>query len=333
MNRREAISIIGGGLLLAGCGTSALNRATKVGMSTPADVVNNGVYAWIEACVEILRGAGWETRIYPNSAVGGERDRIYQSQLGLLEINETGGDEIGRWSPMAHASGRPFLIDSYDHMSRILSDTPFLSRISHELAPYGLQLVDMAYTGSMVGLFTRGTPVRRLADLRKLRLRVLSAADFHLLNAWRVNGVQVAWEEVAQALQSGMVDAYLNPPNVAPMFGHGTVLDYFTDLRMGPAARLIVVSTKWLNGLDALERATLERSFAAGRAANRRWISASQARDRQKLAEVGIEWIDLTVEERAEWLAACAAIPPDAWDRPDATAQYNRWIEETRGTS
>ncbi len=333
MNRRQAISIIGGGMLLASCGKSALNHAVKIGMSTPANVISNGVYAWIAACVATLRQAGWETRVYPNSAVGGERDRIYQSQLGLLEINETGGDELSRWSPMAHASARPFLIDSYAHMSRILSDTPFLARISQDLAPRGLRLVDLAYTGSMVGLFTRGTPVRSLADLRKLRLRVLSAADFHLLNAWGVNGVQVAWEEVAQALQSGMVDAYLNPPNVAPMFGHGTVLDYFTDLKMGPAARLIVVSTKWLQSLSDTERAILERAFAAGRAANRRWIETSQARDRQKLTEVGIEWIDLTAGERAEWLAACAAIPPDAWDTPEATQQYRRWIDATRVTA
>lgn len=333
MNRRDALLALGGGLLLSACENADLEHAVKIGMSTPANATHNGVYAWIGACVEALRAQNWPVRIYPNSSIGNERDRVYQTQLGLLEINETGGDEIGRWSPLAHASARPFLINSYDHMNRFLADTPYLEQVSRDLDRHGLQLIDVAYTGSMVGLFTRGTPVRAMADLRRLRLRVLSSADFSLLHAWNVRGVQVAWEEVAQALQSGMVDAYLNPPNIAPMFGHGSVLDYFTDLRMGPAGRFIVVSTKWLAQLSGDQRQALENAFAAGRSANRAWINQTISRDRVRLEQVGIEWIDLSDDQRGEWMRASAAIPPSRWDHPDATALYNRWIEQTREAS
>lgn len=331
MNRRRMLQALGGGVLLSGCDDShALNEATKVGMSTPANSTHNGVYAWIEACTRTLRSSGWEVRVYPNSSIGNERDRIYQTQLGLLELNETGGDEIGRWSPIAQASSRPFIINSYAHMDRLLAETPYLARVSEDLRAHDLRLVDLAYTGSMVGLFTRGAPVRTLADLRRLRLRVLSAADFSLLNAWDVRGVQVAWEEVSQALQSGMVDAYLNPPNIAPMFGHGTVLDYFTDLRLGPASRLIVLSTRWYDKLTSTQRDALEGAFAAGRAANRAWVRETLARDRARLDQVGIEWIELDEAQRQEWVAASARIPMSRWDRPNAVAQYGDWVEQTR---
>lgn len=333
MNRRGLLRALGAGALVAGCapaGGGSLRSDVKIGMSTPADAVHNGVYAWVDACIRVFQAGGMGTRVYPNSAIGGERERTLQTQLGLLEINVTGNDEISRWSPLAYASARPFLVDSYAHMDRFLDRTPHLARMSADLAPHGLRLVDIVYTGSMVGLFTRGKPVRTLDDMRSLRLRVLSAADMDLLNAWQVRGVQVAWEEVAQALQTGMVDAYLNPPNVAPMFGHGSVLDYFTDLRMGPAARLVVASTRWIDTLSPDERDLLEAGFAAGREANRRWTRDTIERDRARLAEIGIEWIELTPDQRREWVQASAAIQQGRWEDPELTRQFLRWIEETR---
>jgi TRAP-type C4-dicarboxylate transport system substrate-binding protein len=325
--------VLGAGALVAGCsqnGGGGLRSDIKVGMSTPADALHNGAYAWVAACIAVLEEAGLTTRVYPNSAIGGERERTIQTQMGLLELNLTGNDEVNRWSPLSYASARPFLVDSYAHMDRFLDQTPYLERISADLAPHGLRLVDYVYTGSMVGLFTRGRPVRNLDDMRALRLRVLSAADMDLLHAWDVRGVQVAWEEVAQALQTGMVDAYLNPPNIAPLFGHGSVLDYFTDLRMGPAARLVVASTRWLDSLGARDRDVLELAFAAGRAANRSWIRDTIARDRARLEEIGIEWVVPTAEQRHEWVEASEAIHTGRWEDPAVTTEFLQWLDETR---
>lgn len=332
MKRRGFIRGLGLGALGACAAPAWANLASdvKVGMSTPASLEHNGVYVWIRTCADALQEAGFGTRVYPNSTLGGDRERTYQMQLGLLELNATGGDEIGRWSPMIAATGRPFLIASYDHMSRLLSQTPYIERVSSELRAYGLELIDMAYTASMVGLFTRGTPVHNMDDLRRLRLRVLSEADFALLRAWDVRGVQVAWEEVAQGLQTGIIDAYLNPPNIALMFGHGSVLDYFTDLRMGPAGRLVVASTAWLDSLGAGQRDDVERAFTAARAANRAWTAATQSADRTSLQRAGIEWIELTPEARQEWVDASAAIPPSHWETADAREQYMEWVEQTR---
>lgn len=335
MRRRAFFEGLGLAALSAAAPTAIradLGSDVKIGLSTPANLERNGVYVWIRTCADALEAAGFAVRVYPNSTLGGDRERTYQVQLGLLDLNATGGDELGRWSPLVAGSARPFLIGSYEHMSRIVTATPYVERISAELRPHGLELIDLAYTASMVGLFTRGKPVRRLADLRQLRLRVLSEADFALLRAWQVRGVQVAWEEVAQGLQTGIIDAYLNPPNVALMFGHGSVLDYFTALRMGPAARLVVASTRWLDALTADQRTAADRAFAAARAANRQWTTATQAADRAGLEKAGIEWIDLSDEERAEWVEASRAITPGDWERPEVTAEYLEWVERTRGS-
>ncbi len=317
------------GFSATGLKALTIDNDVKFGFSSPASLENNGVYVWLDACAQVLRENGFGTRMYPNSGLGGEMERLYQTQLGLMELNVTSGDSIGRWSPLLYAGARPFLIETYEHMDRLLTETPYLKAMSEELAPHDIEIVDIVYTGSMVGLFTRGLPVRTLADLRNLRLRVLSAADMDLLHAWDVRGVQVAWEEVAQALQTGMVDAYLNPPNIAPMYGHGAVLDYFTDLGMGPAVRILIVSKKWLNSLSSEQLAVFKQAKTAGRKANRAWNKNAIKRDRERLEKTGIQWISLTHAERDEWVEACRKIPPNRWEVKEKTVQYLEWVQQT----
>jgi TRAP-type C4-dicarboxylate transport system substrate-binding protein len=314
-------------------GTAAMARDVpdfKVGMSTPADPVRNGVYVWIQAFASVFEREGGQVRIFANSSLGGEKERMDQLAIGRLEVNETGGDELARLSTLFHASLEPFIIDSYDQWDALLEQTPFVAEVNRELADDDLMLLDYAYTGEMAGLFTRRTPVHRIAELRPLRLRILSASDLNLLAAWGVRGVQVAWEEVAQALQTGMVDGYLNPPIVAAMFGHGNVLDYFTDLRIGPSARLIVVSRRWYEGLDAAGRELFDRAVRSGRAANRAWRRKAGAGERAAVEKIGIEWIEPSPAAREEWRALNSRIAPTRWDTPAAVAHFHELVETAR---
>jgi TRAP-type C4-dicarboxylate transport system substrate-binding protein len=302
----------------------------KLGMSTPTDPVRNGVYVWIKAFSDVIERDGGRVRVYANSSLGGEKERMDQLAIGRLEVNETGGDELARLSTLFHASLEPFVIDSYAQWDDLLEATDFLPTVNRELADDDLVLLDYAYTGEMAGLFTHATPVHRIEELRPLRLRILSASDLNLLNAWGVHGVRVAWEEVAQALQTGMVDGYLNPPIVAVMFGHGNVLDYFTDLRIGPSARLIVVSRRWYESLGTTERQLFDRAVRAGRAANRAWREAAGARERAAVEKIGIKWIEPTPSAREEWRALNRNIAPTRWDTPAAIAHFHELVQRVR---
>lgn len=303
----------------------------KIGMSTPLDLQRNGSYVWVKTFADAMERAGARVRIYPNSGLGGEKERMDQVSIGLLEINETGGDELVRLSPLFHAQ-RPFEIESYEQMDRLLEHTDFLAEVNRELADDDLIMLDYAYTGAMVGLLSHGTPVRSIEDLRKLRLRIISAADLNLLEAWQVRGVRVAWEEVSQALQTGMVDAYLNPPIVAVMFGHGNVIDYFTDLRMGPSARCIVTSRRWYESLVPEARAALRNAVSEARAANRAWSSEAVARERAMLEKAGIEWLDIEPAARDEWRALTRKIERTRWESPEAEARLKVMIDIARET-
>jgi len=317
-------------LVASTCLVASEPRATKIGMATPADVADNGIYVWIKAFSDSLKESGMDIRIFPNGILGGDKERIEQMALDLLEVNVTNPDEISRLSPTFYGIAPPFMFESYPHMDRFLQDSPFLDEVNVELAPHGLKVIDFAYTGAMVGLLTRGIPVRNLTELQTIRLRFLSAPDLKLFAAWNVRGVQVSWSEVAHALATGMVDGYLNPPAVATMFGHGSVLDYFTDLRMGPSARLIVVSTSWYENLSAAEKKLFHTACSKARRANRQWNSVYISKERAALERVGIEWLIPTDAARDEWAEHTIDFMSPKWEDPAKTALVRKWINETR---
>lgn len=317
--------------LLASANMMAMEpRATKIGMATPADAVDNGIYVWIKTFSDSLKESGMDIQIYPNGILGGDKERIEQMALDLLEVNVTNPDEISRLSPTFYGIAPPFMFESYPHMDRFLEDSPFLAEVNQQLAPHGLRIIDFAYTGAMVGLLTRDIPVRNLTELQSIRLRFLSAPDLKLFAAWNVRGVQVSWSEVAHALATGMVDGYLNPPAVATMFGHGSVLDYFTDLRMGPSARLIVASTAWYENLTRNEQQAFQVASSKARAANREWNSVYIAKERAALEKVGIEWIIPTEAARSEWAEHTVDFMSPKWEDPEKTALVRKWINNTR---
>tara|TARA_R110001592_G_scaffold273697_1_gene540698 strand:- start:5539 stop:6369 length:831 start_codon:yes stop_codon:yes gene_type:complete len=242
--------------------------------------------------------SGMATSLSTNAALGREEDRTELTGLGLLNLNDAGISEATALSDTYVVAQLPFLFRDLAHFEQLLEDQSFLSEVNDKLARAGLVLIDAAFLGGMSGLFTTQRPVRTIEDMKGLRLRAMDRRDLVLIETFGASGVQVAWEETPQALQTGIASGYLNPPLAPVLFGHGAYLNYFTDLRIAPAHRLIVASSKWINSLGASERETVEAAFAAGRAANRKWSQERLQSDLQLLKDSGIETVEVSQEAR-----------------------------------
>jgi TRAP-type transport system periplasmic protein len=252
----------------------------------------------MRACLDAMEISGIATSLSTNAALGREEDRTELTGLGLLNLNDAGISEATALSDTYVVAQLPFLFPDLAHFGRLLEDQSFLSEVNENLGRAGLVLIDAAFLGGMSGLFTTQRPVRTIEDMKGLRLRAMDRRDLVLIETFGASGVQVAWEETPQALQTGIASGYLNPPLAPVLFGHGAYLKYFTDLRIAPAHRLIIASSKWMNALGLPEREAVEAAFAAGRAANRKWSQERLQNDLQLLRESGIETVEVSEEAR-----------------------------------
>ncbi|MEM7705333.1 MAG: TRAP transporter substrate-binding protein [Pseudomonadota bacterium] len=277
----------------------ALSSAqVKIALSSTADSQRSGPFVWAQAFASELNRAGMKTTIYPSSTLGNEIVRTEQILLGLLEVNVTGNHEVEMFSELFASLELPFLFESVDEINALVDQTDFLDQVNASALDLGMRVVDFASLGGMSGLFTTHSAVRRLEDVAPLRLRAMSAQQLEYLQNWGSAGTQVAWEEVPQALQTGIAHGYLNPPIVAVQFGHGGQLNYYTDLRFQPSMRTVVVSEKWYQGLDPAQQQVVERAIQHARAAMRDWNKTTEATEFQMLRDIGIEIIELSPEER-----------------------------------
>ncbi len=310
LDRRMLVSgaMMAGAIAACGDVSAGRPRAALAGAPNPQA---NGVWIWMRACLEALEKAGVAMQLSANAALGREEDRTEMTGLGLVQLNDASISEATALSDLYVIAQLPFLFDDLGHFDRLISNEDFLAEVNADLRKAGLRLVDAAFLGGMSGLFTARRPVRQLSDMKGLRLRAMDRQDLFLIEAFGASGVQVAWEETPQALQTGIASGYLNPPLAPVLFGHGAYLRYFTDMRVTPAHRLIFVSLKWLHSLEDDRRAAVEAAFLAGRKANREWAQARLESDLASLAELDTETVPLSVEARAEFKAAARAAYPD----------------------
>ncbi|UPT65128.1 MAG: TRAP transporter substrate-binding protein DctP [Hyphomonadaceae bacterium JAD_PAG50586_4] len=295
-------SVLAAAAVLGGCETPP-RAEILAALAGAKNAELNGIWIWLSTFAATLQAGGMSVEVSANSALGGRSERTELSALGLLHVNDANIQEVSAFSSTYVALELPFLIDSFDHFQRFVDAPDFRSAVNRELSRSGMVFADAALLGGASGLFTVGRAVRTPDDLRGMRLRGSDARSLVLIEAFGASSVQVAWEEVPQALQTGIASGYLNPPIAALLFGHGSQLDYFVDLRTSIAHRAIVMSRRWLDRLNADQLALVERGTQAARIANRAWAEERRRRELSALTEVGIEVISLSAEARRAFVA------------------------------
>mgnify|MGYP003115147580 FL=1 len=326
---RRAVLAAGGALAVTACGAPGPRRDVLAALAGAANSPVNGVWIWMDAFARTLNAAGMSVELSANSALGSEPDRTEMTGLGLLHANDAGITELVAYSDAYRAPGLPFLLDDIGHFERFIAAPAFRTWLARELDPAGLVFADAALLGGMSGLFTARTPIHEIADVERLRLRAMGRLDLLMIEALGASGVQVAWEEVPQALQTGIAQGYFNPPLAPVLFGHGSQIGYFLDLNMSAAHRAVVLSARWLETLTPERRGAVDRAVAAGHRANRDWALNGREREMAALAEIDIEVIEPDAALRrifAERVRAAypRMAPPEAVERFVALARETR---------
>lgn len=291
-------------LCLAPVGVSGSAAADiRIGMSSSADSDNSGVYIWVKAFVAELERAGIGATVYPSSTLGSEIVRSQQVLLGLLEVNATGTQEIEIYSELIAAFELPFLFSGNLEPDALFHHTDYREELNRSTIPHGIRVADVAIMGGMTGIFTARAPVKKVGDIANFRLRAMVSDQIDWVESWGGSATKVAWEEVPQALQTGIADGYINPPIIAYLFGHGGQLDYFTDLAIVPSVRAIVFSELWYQSLSASERETVDNAVVRARVANRTWAQQTVKNELALLESIGIDVIQLSPAERDQFRA------------------------------
>lgn len=279
----------------------AAAQEVKVALDCPPDKVKCGSYVFAATLIDELKAAGFQVREQPVNSIGGEAERLDQVTQGLLEVNFADLARAAQLNKFTFGFMLPYLFDSLDHLDKATVQGKLLDQVNSGTVPKGARIVALVSVGGGSGIFNTKHPVTKPADLSDLRIRALDENQLKLFKAWGTNGVVITMPEVANALQTGIADGYLNPPFVPFLFGHTDLLKFYTDANVSQALRVAMVSEDWYKGLKPDQKQKFDAAVAKAQSANRAWVVESDKAAIAQLEKAGIKITSLTPEGRAQF--------------------------------
>src|ERR1044071_7236520 len=109
-------------------------------------------------------------RVFHSRQLGEEKETIEQTRVGAIDLNRTNVAPIGSLVPAANVLALPFLFRSFDHLHTVL-DHPIGDEILGSSQSHGFVGLTFYDSGSR-SIYNSVRPVRTLADMKGLRIRV-----------------------------------------------------------------------------------------------------------------------------------------------------------------
>jgi C4-dicarboxylate-binding protein DctP len=245
-----------------------------------------------------------KVEVYPNSTLYKDGEEMEALQLGSVQML---APSVAKFGPLGvrefEVFDLPYIFDNFAELHKVTE------------GPVGKQLFDKLQTKNIVGLafwdngfkdFSANKALRLPGDAKGLKFRIQSSKVLES-EIRALGGIPqvMAFSEVYQALQTGVVDGTENPPSNFYTQKMNEVQKYLTMTDHGVIEYAVITQKKFWDGLPADIRTTLEGAMKdATKYAN----DIAKEENDKALAAVKAtgktEIITLTPDAKAAWKKA-----------------------------
>ena len=315
MDRRHAIRLgaiafaIGmGSLLPAAAQTKLVLKATDVhplGYPTVEAVVRMGKK--LEAATNGRIGI----QMYPSMQLGGEKEMIEQAQVGALQLARISVGPMGPIVPELNVFNLPFMFRDNAHMEKVI-DGPIGEEMLKKLSDHPTAgLVGLAWMNAGTrNVYNSKHPVKTVDDLKGLKIRMMGNPVFvDTMNSLGGNGIAMGYDQLINALQTGVVDgAENNEPSYASG-QHYRHAKYYSMTGHLMIPEILVFSKKSWDGLSKEDQALIAKvGKEAQQEARGLWY------EMEKKSIVQMKEAGAVINEVADRKPFQAAVKP-VWDK------------------
>lgn len=186
----------------------------------------------------------------PFSMLGGEVEVLNQLQMGAIQgmgVSSVASTNLG---PRFGVVNLPFLIDSFEKLDKFVNSGKLFDHFMNAMDHQGIIGVDITGYGNYGWAST--TPVKSIADAKKVKFRIAEAAVNRLnYKNWGFNPVVMPWPDVPVALKQGVIDGLDHTPMVCNITKKFEVCKYFTQLNYAQGLFIWIFNKAWFNSLPA----------------------------------------------------------------------------------
>lgn len=242
---------IGAALLAQAPAAQAQDKTFVMKLSTAT--VNDTQHEWAKrfaAAVEKDSGGRIKGEVYPASQLGPIPRQIEGVQFGSIQAWIGPPEFLVGVDKRYEALSAPGLLTSRTQMEGVLKDPAVLDMMLGLGANKGLMGVGLIPIGPS-SIITR-KPVRRLADLKGMKIRVLASPfQLELIKRMDASPIALTLADVLPGLQQGTIDGSLSTMTVYTTMQFQDAAKYVTATNQPYIVTIIVMSKKWFDALPA----------------------------------------------------------------------------------
>ena len=245
-----------------------------------------------------------KVEVYPNSQLYKDKEEMEALQLGAVQML---APSLAKFAPLGvkefEVFDLPFIFDNYQELHKV-TQGPVGAKLLKKLETKGI--LGLSYWDNGFKVMSANKPIKSVDDFKGQKMRIQSSKV--LESQMRSVGAipqTMAFSEVYQALQTGVVNGTENPPSNLYTQKMHEVQKYVTLSDHGYLGYAVIVNKKFWESLPANVRTTLE---ACMKDATKYANDVAKKDNDEALAAVKksgrSQLITLTPQERAAWKKA-----------------------------
>ncbi|MGE5504665.1 MAG: TRAP transporter substrate-binding protein [Actinomycetota bacterium] len=252
-----------------------------------------------------------KVEVYPNSQLYKDKEELEALQLGAVQML---APSLAKFGPLGvkefEVFDLPFIFPD-KAVLRAVTEGPVGIGLLKKLEGKGI--IGLAYWDNGFKVMSANKPLHTPDDFKGIKLRIQSSKVLDAqMRALGALPQVMAFSEVYQALQTGVVDGTENPPSNMYTQKMHEVQKHATLSNHGYLGYAVIVNRKFWEGLPADIRATLEGCMnEATKYAN----AIAQTENDEALAAMKAsgktQFYELTPAERAAWMKALLPVHKD----------------------
>ena len=256
-----------------------------------------------------------EVTVYPNSTLYKDKEEMEALQLGAVQML---APSLAKFGPLGvkefEVFDLPYIFDGYDQLHQV-TEGPIGQELLGKLADKGV--LGLAFWDNGFKVMSANKPLKDPKDFRGLKMRIQSSKVLDAqMRALGANPQVMAFSEVYQALQTGVVDGTENPPSNLYTQKMFEVQKFVTNSDHGYLGYAVIVNKAFWDGLPADVREALDEAMAEATVYANEIAKQENSDALAKVKASGkSEIIELTPEQKIEWKKRLAPVHQQMADR------------------
>ncbi len=321
MNRRAVIQL-GAAAAFAAVSLATPAFAQQKLVLKATDVHPLG-YPTVEAVVrmgkklEAATNGRLSVQMFPSMQLGGEKEMIEQAQVGALAMARISVGPMGPIVPELNVFNLPFMFRDAAHMEKVI-DGPIGDEMLKKLSDHPTaNLIGLCWmnAGSR-NVYNSKRPIKTVDDLKGLKIRMMGNPVFvDSMNALGGNGIAMGFDQLINAMQTGVVDgAENNEPSYASG-QHFRYAKYYSNTGHLMIPEILVFSKKIWESLSKDDQALIMKLAKEAQQEQRKLWYDREKSALEEMKKAGAEINDVTDKKPFQ-----AAVKP-VWDKYGAQHQ------------